>query len=243
MSNEANDRNSPTVGLLTESIEVYQQISSAFDKESWPVLLARTSERMQQLHAAGSINIALLHWSLENFQALDCCIDFKNCATTAALPIIVLSEWTSSVSATKALDAGADSYVAMPFVDREIVARVRNVLSRPTPSKIGSFLLFADIVMDLKRVQVFRAGRPVALLNAEYRVLRALLVKPDHVWSQDQIVAEIRDDPGKNSTSRIQKYITRLRRALVQHGGTDPIRTVRGVGYTLDERTTGKRVP
>ncbi|HEV7177307.1 MAG TPA: response regulator transcription factor [Solirubrobacteraceae bacterium] len=148
------------------------------------------------------------------------------------LPVIVLTASAAIEQKVNGLDRGANDYVTKPFSFEELLARVRAQLRAPGQRE-ASALQAGQIHMDLRTRRVQRDGRDVALTAREFYLLEYLMRHPDQVLSREQILNAVWGfdfDPG---TKVLEVYIGYLRRKLCEHGGDDPIETVRGAGYRL----------
>jgi DNA-binding response OmpR family regulator len=151
------------------------------------------------------------------------------------LPVLALTARTAIEQRVEGLDRGANDYVTKPFSLEELLARVRAHLRAPGQRE-SSLLEAAGIRMDLRTRRVGRDGHDVQLTAREFEVLAYLMRHPDQVLSREQILNAVWGldfDPG---TKVLEVYIGYLRRKLGGAGGTDPIETVRNVGYRLRAR-------
>ncbi len=148
-------------------------------------------------------------------------------------PILVLSARNLEMDKVAALDAGADDYLVKPFGVAELLARVRAQLRHRAGRELSDpQVRFEDVVVDLARRQVTRAGDPVHLTPIEYRLLTLLLTHPDRVLTQRQILQEIWG-PGHGTNGHyLRVYVGRLRHKL-EVDPTQPrhLLTETGVGY------------
>ena len=109
---------------------------------------------------------------------------------------------------------------------------------RPIPSDTFSKpLCFADLAMDLAAYRVRRAGRVVHLGPTEFRLLRHFLEFPRRVFTRQELLEAAWEDARDIEMRTVDAHILRLRRALNRSGGSDLIRTVRSIGYSLDEES------
>jgi DNA-binding response OmpR family regulator len=148
------------------------------------------------------------------------------------LPVIILTARAAVEQRVEGLDRGANDYVTKPFSFEELLARVRAQLRSPGQRE-SSVLEAAGIRMDLRTRRIERDGREVQLTAREFEVLAYLLRHPDQVLSREQILNAVWGfdfDPG---TKVLEVYIGYLRRKLGVEDGSDPIETVRNVGYRL----------
>jgi two-component system OmpR family response regulator len=137
------------------------------------------------------------------------------------------------------LEVGADDYLAKPCNPRELLARVRAVLRRREQGGAGSRRerRFGDWILDVVARSVRRGDdAPVALTDAEFRVLNVFLDRPQRVLTRDQLLDLAKGGDAEAYDRAIDVTVSRLRRKL---GGDDPIRTVRGEGYQFDARVHG----
>jgi two-component system response regulator QseB/two-component system response regulator BasR len=131
------------------------------------------------------------------------------------------------------LDAGADDYLVKPFENAELLARLRAVLRRGNRlQEIDLPLTAADVEVNEQNMTVTRNARPVTLSPIEFELLRTLLRFKNRVRTRRQLEAQAM--PGSDGQS-LDVHISNLRRKV----GSNLIRTVRGVGYVIDDLPKG----
>ena len=148
-------------------------------------------------------------------------------------PLVILTAQDDVDVKISALDIGADDYVVKPYSVVELMARLRTQLRRTRPATMGERLSYADIILDAGEHRVFRAGQSLHLGPTEFRLLSTLMEKPGRVWSREQLLDRVWGRDIYVDTRTIDVHVGRLRKALMVHGGDDPVRTVRGAGYAL----------
>jgi len=157
-----------------------------------------------------------------------------------ALPAIFLTARASEIDRVVGLELGADDYVAKPFSPRELIARVRTVLRRikrseaapgKTHAAARAQTLFA---IDDERKQIRFRARLLDLSRYEYRLLKVLAERPGRVYSRDELMNLVWDDPAASFDRTVDAHIKQLRAKLRSVDATlDPIQTHRGLGYSL----------
>jgi two-component system, OmpR family, phosphate regulon response regulator PhoB len=145
----------------------------------------------------------------------------------------MLSARSEEIDRVRGLETGADDYMVKPYSVLELMARLRAQLRRTRPSTVGERLNFDDIMLDSTEHRVYRSGMAVPLGPTEFRLLTTLMEKPGRVWSREQLLDRVWGRDIYVDTRTIDVHVGRLRKALMKSGGEDPIRTVRGAGYSL----------
>ncbi|MDH5412106.1 MAG: winged helix-turn-helix domain-containing protein, partial [Alphaproteobacteria bacterium] len=165
---------------------------------------------------------------------IEICRRIRRDPATHDLPVIMLTARGEEADRIRGLETGADDYVTKPFSPAELIARVRALLRRARPAIGADELTAGDIVMDLAAHRVFLGGSEVELGPTEFKLLRHFMEHPGRVYSRDQILDAVwgRDINVEDRT--VDVHIGRLRKSLRAATGRDPIRTVRGAGYSLE---------
>lgn len=152
---------------------------------------------------------------------------------TRHIPVLILAAGAAgAVRAAPHIDEV--DYILKPFAPDEFTNRLRGLLRSAASVADTNVLCFADIVMELDAHRVYRNQRTVHLGPVEYRVLQQLLRHPRKVLSRDEILMMVRGARSDAVTRAVDVHVSRIRKALCENGEVDLIRTVRGVGYSLD---------
>ena len=144
------------------------------------------------------------------------------------LPVLILTARDATGDKVSGLDAGADDYLVKPVDLDELAARIR-ALTRRSAGRAAPLLTHGELVLDPAAHCVTRAGAPVELSSREFSLLQLLLENAGRVLSRSQLEQSVygwRDEPDSNA---LEVHIHHLRRKL----GSELIRTLRGVGYTI----------
>ncbi len=151
------------------------------------------------------------------------------------VPIIMLTARDDELDRVLGLELGADDYVTKPFSPRELVARVRAVLRRAERAQVPTDVIrVGDLVMDVARMRVEVAGRPVELTATEFQLLTALARQPGRIFTRAQLLDAVHGVAFESYERAIDTHIKNLRRK-VEPEPRQPryILTVYGVGYRL----------
>ena len=181
-------------------------------------------------------DLVVLDWMLPGLSGIELCRRLRARPATARLPIIMLTARGEEGERVRGLATGADDYIVKPFSLPEFIARIGALLRRASPERIASILSAGDIELDREKRRVSRAGREVALGPTEFRLLEFLMQSPGRVFSREQLLDGVWGRDVYIDERTVDVHVGRLRKALNRGRGNDPIRTVRGSGYSLDER-------
>jgi two-component system, OmpR family, copper resistance phosphate regulon response regulator CusR len=148
--------------------------------------------------------------------------------------ILLLSAMGSIDDKVKGLNLGADDYMVKPFSFAELLARIRSLLRRNIPQQNQNQLSVADLVMDLPKRTVTRAGKRIDLTNKEFLLLEYFLRYQNEVLPRSLIASQVWDMNFDSDTNVIDVAIRRLRNKIDVDFEPKLIHTVRGMGYKLD---------
>jgi two-component system phosphate regulon response regulator PhoB len=181
-------------------------------------------------------DLLVLDWMLPGLSGIELCRRLRSRPETRALPIIMLTARGEESERVRGLATGADDYMVKPFSVPELIARVRALLRRASPERIAELLTIGDIKLDREKKRVSRAGREVELGPTEFRLLEFLMERPGRVFSREQMLNGVWGADIYIDERTVDVHVGRLRKALNKGRESDPIRTVRGAGYALDDR-------
>jgi len=208
----------PRVLVVEDEPAQLEVLAYNLEAEGFAVSRARDGEEALLVITEDAPDIVVLDWMMPNLSGIEVCRRIKSKPETRAIPVIMLSARVEEVDKVRGLETGADDYVVKPYSVIELMARVRSQLRRVRPAMLGHKLEYEDITLNAETHKVTRGPDEL---------------KPGRVWSRDQLLDRVWGRDLYVDTRTVDVHIGRLRKALSQHGGTDPLRTVRGVGYAL----------
>ena len=148
-------------------------------------------------------------------------------------PALLLTALGETEQKTEGLDAGADEYVTKPFAVDELLARVRALLRRPQQQQ-SNILKAKSIKLDTINRTASLRNKPLELTVKEFALLEYLMRSAGRVVSKEQIIAHVWNFDADILPNTVEVYIKYLRNKIDKAGGPSIIKTVRGVGYTIE---------
>ncbi len=183
-------------------------------------------------------DLVLLDWMLPGLSGIELCRRIRARRETEQLPIIMLTARGEEGDRVRGLATGADDYIVKPFSVPELLARVRSLLRRTKPTFIAHLLTAGDIELDRETRRVRRAGKELHLGPTEFKLLEFLMQSPGRVFSREQLLDGVWGHDVYIDERTVDVHVGRLRKAINGARQLDPIRTVRGAGYSFDETFT-----
>jgi two-component system, OmpR family, phosphate regulon response regulator PhoB len=181
-------------------------------------------------------DLAVIDWMLPGLSGIELIRRVRGRPETRLLPIIMLTARGEEGERVRGLATGADDYIVKPFSVPELLARIRALLRRARPERVAEVLTAGDIELDREKKRVSRSGREISLGPTEFRLLEFLMQSPGRVFSREQLLDGVWGRDVYIDERTVDVHVGRLRKALNRGRVPDPIRTVRGAGYSLDDR-------
>jgi two-component system catabolic regulation response regulator CreB len=186
----------------------------------------------------GRFHLAILDIGLPDGSGLDVCRELRK---TSDMPVIFLTARADEIDRVVGLEIGGDDYVTKPFSPRELTARVRAVLRRVIPEsathptgRIEPADPHPEFSINEERCEIRFCGQALELSRYEYRLLKTLIARPGRVFSRAQLMDEAWEEPEASLERTVDSHIKSLRAKLhAVQKDADPIRTHRGLGYSL----------
>ena len=223
----------PTVLLVEDEPAQREVLAYNLGAEGFSVLMAATGGEAELIVAETPPDVILLDWMLPEVSGIELCRRFKTRAETRAIPVVMLSARGEEVDRIRGLETGADDYVVKPSSMAELMARLRVQLRRTRPATVGQVLEHGDLRLDTETHRVHRGGVEVKLGPTEFRLLATFMERPGRVFTRESLLDRVWGRDIYVETRTVDVHVGRLRKALTAGGADDPIRTVRGSGYSL----------
>jgi two-component system KDP operon response regulator KdpE len=233
----------PTILVVDDEVAIRKMLRKILVSAGYQFLDASSGAKALELMSAQSCEMIVLDPALSDMDGFDL---IRIIRRRSAMPVIVLSISDDERSKVRAFDLGVDDYLAKPFAERELLARIRTAFRHRFQAK-GEEPRFVsgDLVVDLVRREVRVRGRPVALTRLEYKVLSILVRYAGRVLTHRQLTREIWGENIPRTLRPLRVIVGELRRKIEE----DTVRptyilTETRIGYRLSvrERVAGLAV-
>jgi two-component system, OmpR family, phosphate regulon response regulator PhoB len=225
--------------VVEDEIDVALLITYNLEKEGYVVESVAQGDEAELRLSENLPDLLILDWMLPGLSGIEICRRLRARETTRTLPIIMVTGRSEESERVRGLAVGADDYVVKPFSVIELMARVHALLRRSRPERVAERLCAGDLDLDRLTRRVRRGDRDIRLGPTDFRLLEYLLEKPGRVFSRAQLIDLVWGRAAGVDERTVDVHIGRLRKKLSKGRERDPIRTVRGAGYAIDENFPG----
>jgi DNA-binding response OmpR family regulator len=218
--------------LVEDEKKLCELIARALKAERYAVDVALDGQSGWEMADAYAYDLIILDLMLPSLSGTEILRRVRR--KNQEVPILVLTARDVTEEKVQHFEAGADDYLTKPFVFAELVIRIKSLLRRGSTSR-ATVLRVADLEMDRLSQQVRRNGKRIELTPKEYALLEYLATNPGRVFSRTMIIEHVWDQSFEGLNNIVDVYVRHLRRKVDDPFPTKLIRTVRGVGYGLEE--------
>ena len=223
----------PKILIVEDEPNQVELIEFNLNSEGYEGVVARDGEEAINLAEEENPDLILLDWMLPKVSGIEVCRQLRRSKMTREIPIVMLTARSEESDKIRGLDIGADDYITKPYSIKELLARVRAAMRRPSASVISDQLIVGNIVVDLQKHIVAIDGLQVNLGPTEYRLLVTLMQSPERVFSREQLLDHVWGISANVDTRTVDVHVGRLRKVIEVGANKNIIRTVRGFGYAL----------
>lgn len=219
--------------LIEDDMDLGNGIRIALADQGMDVTWVRQLADAQRQVAQRGFDLLLLDLGLPDGDGMSLLAALRR--EREGVPILILSARDALSDRLQGLDTGADDYLVKPFELAELLSRVR-ALARRSYGFDGETLELRGIVLHAPTRRVTVNGRPADLTASEYELLRMLMMRADRVVTRRALEEQALPGAQANASNSLDVHMANLRRKL----GEGVVRTVRGVGYVIDQREGGR---
>lgn len=230
-----------TVAIVEDEQNIRENVSFALKREGYQVESYADGLAAWEAFETSLPDLVILDIIMPRMDGLDLCRRVRTLSQT--IPIVFLTSRDEEFDRVLGLELGADDYLCKPFSMRELVARVKVLFrrlsllnDRATPDGEEELLTIGDLVLDLRRYTARWGNQTVPLTVTEFMMLHALVRRPGHVKTRQQLMEQGYPHDTYVSDRTIDSHIKRIRKKFSSlDEAFDQIETVYGLGYRYTE--------
>ncbi len=219
--------------IVEDEPAIMDNIQYALETEGFETVCFSSGSPVLPFLARTRVDMIILDIGLPDVSGLELCKEIRK---DLSVPVIFLTARTEEVDRVVGLEIGGDDYVTKPFSPRELAARVKAVLRRTLYQGVGCRTAGGAFQVNESKRQVLYQGKVLELSRYEYEILRTFVRRPGHVYSREQLMDLVWDEPESSLDRTVDAHIKNIRSKLkAVRPDRDPIVTHRGTGYSLRE--------
>lgn len=219
--------------LVEDEPSIADNTLYALKTEGFAPTWCQTGRDALETLARDSFALVILDVGLPDMNGFDLC---RKIRASSDVPVIFVTARKDEIDRVIGLEIGADDYVVKPFTPRELTARIRAILRRTESGGSADTSQPVVFIVDEERCEVRYHGVSLHLSRYEFRLLKVLVQKPGRVYSRDQLMELAWEEPDTALDRTVDAHIKTVRAKLrAIRPDEDPIRTHRGLGYSLKD--------
>ena len=219
--------------VVEDDVKLVRALQRGLQREGYAVDLAQSGDDALAQASERDYDAVVLDVMLPGADGFDVCRALRD--RERRMPVLMLTARDQVKDRIRGLDAGADDYLVKPFDFGELLARLRALIRRG-PTERPPVLEVGDLRVDPATHSVTRAGREVELTAREFALLHFLAQHAGEVVSRAQLLEHVWEEGDEGSTNVVDVYIGYLRNKVEKPFRSKIIRTVRGIGFMLEEK-------
>ena len=226
--------------LVEDDTRIAHFVAKGLREQSYAVDVSTTGEEALYQVAINTYDLVILDVMIPAPDGFAVCKELRR--TGHRMPVLMLTARDAVEDRIEGLDRGADDYLTKPFEFRELLARLRALLRRPSALQPAT-LTVADLIVDTAGQAVTRGGKFVSLTAKEYALVEFLARNAGRVVGRAEIAEHVWDEEFDPFSNLIEVYVNRVRRKIDTKGFKSLLHTRRGAGYVLSAEVTPDMKP
>ncbi|MBU2898536.1 phosphate regulon transcriptional regulator PhoB [Vibrio hepatarius] len=181
-------------------------------------------------------DLVLLDWMLPGGSGINFIKHMKREELTRNIPVVMLTARGEEEDKVRGLEVGADDYITKPFSPKELVARLKAVIRRVTPTALEDVIDVQGLKLDPVSHRVIANDQPLEMGPTEFKMLHFFMTHQERVYSREQLLNNVWGTNVYVEDRTVDVHIRRLRKALEGAGHDRLVQTVRGAGYRFSTK-------
>lgn len=217
--------------VVEDEVSIRDMLRLVLEQNGYEVFEAEDFDVAVEALKQVTPDLVLLDWMLPGGSGIQLARKFKQQDFSRQTPIIMLTARGEEEDKVRGLESGADDYITKPFSPKELIARIKAVLRRVSPTTDDEEISMNGLVLEPVSHRVLSNGNTVDMGPTEFKLLHFFMTHPERVYSREQLLDNVWGTNVYVEDRTVDVHIRRLRKALSDFGHDSMVQTVRGAGY------------
>lgn len=222
--------------VVEDEAPIREMISFVLEQNGFNAIEASDIEQALDKVKEPYPDLILLDWMLPGGTGVSLAKKLKQNEYTRNIPVIMLTARSDEDDKVKGFEAGVDDYVTKPFSPKELIARIKAVIRRVSPTSLEEEVEFHGLKLDPVAHRVAINGNSLDLGPTEFRLLHFFMTHTERVYSREQLLDNVWGTNIYVEDRTVDVHIRRLRKAISGEGHEEFVQTVRGAGYRFSSK-------
>src|SRR5690554_33059 len=222
--------------IVEDEAPIREMLSFVMEQHGYQVIEAGDYQSALDKIVEPFPDMILLDWMIPGGTGIQLAKKLKSDDFTRSIPIIMLTARGEEEDKVRGLEVGADDYVTKPFSPKELIARIRAVFRRVSPTSVDEPVIIEGLCLDPSAHRVTANNVPLEMGPTEFRLLHFFMTHQERAYSREQLLDQVWGTNVYVIDRTVDVHIRRLRKALEVHNYEHFVQTVRGVGYRFSAR-------
>lgn len=217
--------------IVDDEPDIIEILQYNLEKEGYTTYTAENGKEAINKAKAELPHLIILDIMMPDMDGIETCQELRALPDLQQVMIAFLTARNEDYSQIAGFDVGADDYIKKPIKPKVLTSRVKGLLRRLPKEEVSSEVTFRDLVINKEQYLVYKNGKEITLPRKEFEILLLLAKKPGKVFSREEILEMVWEDDIIVGDRTIDVHVRKLREKI----NSDYIKTVKGVGYKLEQ--------
>lgn len=224
--------------VVEDETPIREMLEFVLDQNGYQPILADSFDAGLAAIREPYPELILLDWMLPGGSGIQLAKQLKQNELTRNIPIIMLTARGEEEDKIRGLEVGADDYVTKPFSPKELMARIKAVIRRVSPTSLDDILDIQGLRLDPIAHRVTVGEKELDMGPTEFRLLHFFMTHSERVYSREQLLDQVWGTNVYVEDRTVDVHIRRLRKAISTDGHDRMVQTVRGAGYRFSAKVS-----
>jgi two-component system phosphate regulon response regulator PhoB len=222
--------------VVEDEAPIREMLSFVLEQKGYHVVEAEDYDSAVNKLCEPFPDLVLLDWMLPGGSGINFIKHMKREELTRNIPVVMLTARGEEEDKVRGLEVGADDYITKPFSPKELVARLKAVIRRVTPTALEEVIDVQGLRLDPVSHRVMSEENPIEMGPTEFKLLHFFMTHQERVYSREQLLNNVWGTNVYVEDRTVDVHIRRLRKALEDANHDKLIQTVRGAGYRFSTK-------